>query len=138
MLARGAIQVCFLPDLGLHIQVKCSRENALLLTYIMPFKSRQPDIHLPSDLTIWDWLFDSPSSSVNRYSASQLRGYSNGLTGERLNYAQVRDVTTSISTALVKKCGLKRGEVVAIFSPNNIWYPVAMVFAKRSNWKACR
>ena len=101
----------------------------------MPFKSTQPDIQLPTDLTIWDWLFDSPSSSVNKHPISQLRGYSNGITGERLNYAQVRDVTTSISTALVKKCGLKSGEVVAIFSPNNIWYPVAMVSTKRLNWK---
>ena len=94
----------------------------------MVFKSAEPDIQLPTDLSIWDWLFSSPSSVLNRYPASQLRGYSNGITGERLDYGQVRDVTASISTALVRKYGLKEGETVALFSPNSIWYPVAMVF----------
>lgn len=33
---------------------------------------------------------------------------------------------THLSTALVKKYGLLRGDTVALFSPNTIWYPVAM------------
>ena len=82
---------------------------------------------VPRDITIWDWLFDSPSSTLNKVPASELRGYSNGITGERINYAQVRDATTLLSTALVKKYGLRVGEAVALFSPNSIWYPVAML-----------
>lgn len=93
----------------------------------MPFKSTQPDIRLPTDLSIWDWLFDSSSSVLNRHSPSELRGYSNGITGERIDYGQVKEASTFISTALAKKYGMKEGEPVAIFSPNNIWYPVAMV-----------
>ena len=93
----------------------------------MPFKSRQPDIELPTTISIWDWLFDSPSSVLNKTSSSALGGYCNALTGERLNYAEVKEVTTYISTALVKKYGLREGGTVALFSPNNIWYPVAMV-----------
>lgn len=34
--------------------------------------------------------------------------------------------TTHLSTALVRDCGLQPGDVVALFSPNTIWYPVAM------------
>jgi acyl-coenzyme A synthetase/AMP-(fatty) acid ligase len=34
--------------------------------------------------------------------------------------------TTHLSTALVKSYGLQPGETVALFSPNTIWYPVAM------------
>ena len=87
---------------------------------------------VPIDVTIWDWLFDSPSSSLKKNPSSALRGYSNGITGERIDYAQVKEATTHLSTALVKKCGLRRGEVVALFSPNNIWYPVAMLGTLRA------
>lgn len=99
----------------------------------MPFKSTQPDINLPRDVSIWDWLFDSPASVLRKHSSSALRGYSNAITGERIDYAQVREATTYLSTALVKKYGLKEGHVVAMFSPNNIWYPVAMVGIIRTN-----
>ena len=93
----------------------------------MPFKSRQPDIELPRNISIWDWLFDSPSSVLNKNSSSALGGYCNALTGERLDYAAVKEVTSYLSTALVKNYGLREGGTVALFSPNNIWYPVAMV-----------
>lgn len=87
---------------------------------------------VPTNVTIWDWLFDSPSSSVRKNPSSTLRGYSNGITGERINYAQVQEATTYLSTALVKRYGLKEGEAVALFSPNNIWYPVAVLGALRA------
>lgn len=38
----------------------------------------------------------------------------------------MKQYTTYLSTALVKNYGLKKGETVALFSPNTIWYPVAM------------
>ena len=98
----------------------------------MPFKSLQPDIKLPTNISIWDWLFDSPSSVLTKHARADLGGYCNALTGERLNYAKVKETTTYLSTALVKKYGLRQGETVALFSPNNIWYPVAMVL-NRSN-----
>jgi len=94
----------------------------------MPFKSTQPDVNLPQDISIWDWLFDSPASVLNKHPSSALRGYSNALTSERIDYAQVREATTYLSTALVKNYGLREGHAVALFSPNNIWYPVAMVW----------
>lgn len=61
-----------------------------------------------------------------------MRGFTNAITGERINYAQVREATTYLSTALVKKYGLKEGEAVALFSPNNIFYPVAMLGTLRA------
>jgi acyl-coenzyme A synthetase/AMP-(fatty) acid ligase len=38
----------------------------------------------------------------------------------------MKECTTCLSTALVKKYGLRAGDTVALFSPNTIWYPVAM------------
>jgi 4-coumarate--CoA ligase len=43
-----------------------------------------------------------------------------------VNWQQVKDHSTHISTALVKKYGLREGQTVALFSQNTVWYPVAM------------
>lgn len=82
---------------------------------------------VPRDLTVWDWLFTSPKHSpLLKNPESELRGYTNAITKERLNWKQVKEATTYLSTALVKKYGLKQGQTVALFSQNTIWYPVAM------------
>ena len=86
----------------------------------------------PTGLTIWDWLFDSPYSVLFRNANEPIRGYNNAFTGERIDYAQVKEHTIHLSTALVKKYGLKNGETVALFSPNTIWYPVAMLGTLRA------
>lgn len=87
---------------------------------------------MPTDLTVWDWLFDSSYSPLRNNPASALRGYTNAITKERVSYAQVKEYSTYLSTALVKKYGLKEGQTVALFSPNTIWYPVAMLGTLRA------
>ncbi|KAG9247680.1 hypothetical protein BJ878DRAFT_491646 [Calycina marina] len=89
----------------------------------MPFKSAHPDIDLPRNLTSWQWLFDSPASPLQQ---SEVAGFTDAQTKNRLSYADIKSLSTYVSTALVKKFGLKSGETVALFSPNTIWYPVAM------------
>ncbi|KAL8851949.1 MAG: hypothetical protein Q9221_003160 [Calogaya cf. arnoldii] len=96
----------------------------------MPFKSSEQDVTIPTDLTIWDWLFDSPYSPLAR--DGPIAGYTNAITGERVDYSQVKAYTTYLSTALVKKYGFGEGETVALFSPNTIWYPVAMLGVLRA------
>ncbi|EOD44087.1 putative 4-coumarate- ligase protein [Neofusicoccum parvum UCRNP2] len=96
------------------------------------FKSRQPDIDVPANLTTWDWLFDSPHSPLARFPSAELAGYEDAITGERLDWAQVKRATTYLSTALVRKHGLRAGETVSLFSQNTIWYPIAMHGALRA------
>jgi len=48
-----------------------------------------------------------------------------------VSWADVKQHTTHLSTALVGKYGLKKGDTVALFSPNTIWYPVAMLGVNR-------
>jgi acyl-CoA synthetase (AMP-forming)/AMP-acid ligase II len=43
-----------------------------------------------------------------------------------LNWLEVKEAATHLSTALVKRYGLKESDTVALFSQNSIWYPVAM------------
>jgi 4-coumarate--CoA ligase len=57
------------------------------------------------------------------------------LTKERVNWAEVKKYSTSISTALVKKYGLNIGDTVSLFSQNTIWYPVAMFAGLRAGAK---
>ncbi|KAI9725422.1 MAG: hypothetical protein M1828_003272 [Chrysothrix sp. TS-e1954] len=90
------------------------------------FKSLQPDIDLPTNITIWDWLFDSPHSSLRRESTSSLAGYTDAITKDRITYLEVAEASTNISTALVRDYGFKAGDTLSLFSRNTIWYPVAM------------
>ncbi|EGP86336.1 unnamed protein product [Zymoseptoria tritici ST99CH_1A5] len=91
------------------------------------FPSRQQDILLPRDITTWQWLFENPTySPLLRFPESQLGGFTDAQTKETLNWREVKETATWLSTALVKKYGLKEGETVSLFSANTIWYPVAM------------
>ena len=93
----------------------------------MPFHSLQNDILLPRDITTWQWLFEHPTySPIHRYPEDKLAGYHNAVTKETLNWKQVKEVATYLSTALVKGHGLKEGDTVALFSQNTVWYPIAM------------
>lgn len=81
---------------------------------------------MPTDLTDWDWLFDSPYSPINKHPRSELADFLNAITKERVDWADVKRYSTYISTALVKNYGLKEEQTVALFSQNTVWYPVAM------------
>ncbi|KAL8871627.1 MAG: hypothetical protein Q9174_002587 [Haloplaca sp. 1 TL-2023] len=85
---------------------------------------------VPTDLTIWDWLFDSSYSPLAK--EGPIAGYTNAITGERIDYAQVKQYTTFVSTVLTKEYGLREGDTVALFSPNTIWYPVALLGVLRA------
>jgi 4-coumarate--CoA ligase len=90
---------------------------------------------VPTELTAWDWLFDSSYSPIKKHPADQLAGFQNALTKERVDWTDVKKYSTYISTALVKKYGLKTGNTVSLFSMNTIWYPVAMFAGLRGGAK---
>lgn len=52
--------------------------------------------------------------------------YVNAITKESLDFAEVKQKATHLSTVLVHKYGLQPGDTVSLFSTNTIWYPVAM------------
>ncbi|OJD18945.1 hypothetical protein AJ78_01057 [Emergomyces pasteurianus Ep9510] len=89
---------------------------------------------VPADVAVWDWLFDpySGDSPLVNFPSSEIAGYTNAATKERISFAQVKEYTTFVSTALVKMFNLKEGDTVALFSQNTIWYPVAMLGAIRA------
>lgn len=90
------------------------------------YKSQHPHLDIPSDITTWQWLFDSEHSPLKNNPASQVQGFTNAATKESLSFFQIRDHSISLSNVLVQDYGLKAGEVVSLFSSNNVWYPIAM------------
>lgn len=62
----------------------------------------------------------------NRPRSQPLGAYVNAVTRERLDWQQVKDKATQLSTVLIHKFGLEPGQAVSLFSTNTIWYPVAM------------
>jgi 4-coumarate--CoA ligase len=63
---------------------------------------------------------------LNRQPSKRLGAYINAETREQLDYQQVKDKATALSTVLVREYGIQPGEAVSLFSTNSIWYPVAM------------
>ncbi|KAJ5464363.1 uncharacterized protein N7458_000049 [Penicillium daleae] len=97
----------------------------------MIFTSQQPSLSIPEDVTIWEWLFDSSTSPLSQNKPSDIGGFTNAATKERIGYDLAKEYATKISTALVHKFGLVKGDVVALFSPNTVWYPIAMFATNR-------
>ncbi|KAI1862944.1 hypothetical protein JX265_008990 [Neoarthrinium moseri] len=97
------------------------------------FRSEHPDIALPTDITIFEWLFgdNSTHSPLNRFAEKDLAGYLDASTGQRISWKEVKDAATYISTALAKRYGFKAGDTIALFSRNSIWYPVTLFAAIR-------
>ncbi|ORY66136.1 uncharacterized protein BCR38DRAFT_522981 [Pseudomassariella vexata] len=97
------------------------------------FRSKQLDIDLPQDVTIWEWLFgdNSRHSPLNKFVEQDLAGYVDAFSKERVNWREVKEAAIALSTALTRKYGLKPGETFSIFSRNTIWYPVALFAAIR-------
>ena len=55
-----------------------------------------------------------------------MAGFTDARTKDRISLVDMKVHTINLSTALVKNYGLEPGDTVALFSPNTIWYPVAM------------
>ncbi|KAI1879803.1 hypothetical protein JX265_001424 [Neoarthrinium moseri] len=90
------------------------------------WKSPHPELDFPTNLTTWEWAFETEEFSPCRGDPATLGGYSNAATRERLNFAEVKKKATQLSTILVLKYGLQPQQTVSLFSSNTIWYPVAM------------
>lgn len=82
---------------------------------------------VPENLTTWQWAFEHPRHSPVVYaSRGDVGSYVNAITKERLDFVDVKEKATYLSTALVREYGLCPDDTVSLFSTNSIWYPIAM------------
>lgn len=80
-------------------------------------------------MTTWEWLFETNQYvpwSTTSSQTSRIGSYTNVVTKEHLDFAQVREKAIALSTVLVKEYGLQPGDTVSIFSTNTVWYAVAL------------
>ncbi|TFL04442.1 hypothetical protein BDV98DRAFT_562245 [Pterulicium gracile] len=81
--------------------------------------------HIRDDLTIPQFMFDftHPSRPVVSPSAPVLV---EDATGKALDLNQVRERTFGLANALRHKYGIDRDDVVVVFSPNHVDYPISI------------
>ncbi|RMZ84171.1 hypothetical protein DV738_g576, partial [Chaetothyriales sp. CBS 135597] len=92
------------------------------------FTSPHPPLTYPTDLTLWEWLFEPSLSTASPLgkAAGGVGGYVNAVTRESLSFDTVRQHAIRISQALHNEYGIGAGDTVTLISTNSIWYPVAM------------
>ncbi|MFJ8623112.1 4-coumarate--CoA ligase family protein [Kitasatospora sp. NPDC093550] len=90
----------------------------------MVFRSEFPDVPVV-DLPIHDAVLGAAARYGDRPALID------GLTGERVSYARLADAVERVAAALAGS-GVRRGDVVALFSPNSIAYPMAYYGATRA------
>lgn len=82
---------------------------------------------VPTNVTTWEWLFESEEYVAFRNASSAgIGAYNNAVTKERLDFAQVKEKATTLSTVLVEHYGLRAEQTVSVFSTNTVWYAVAL------------
>ena len=82
----------------------------------MPYPSRFPDVEIP-ELSVPQYVL---ADAAQRGDAPALV---DGLSGETISFAQLAHHVDRVAAALQAR-GLRKGDVVAVFCPNTIWYPV--------------
>ncbi|KAK6387326.1 hypothetical protein LTS17_000593 [Exophiala oligosperma] len=89
----------------------------------MLFKGENLGTPVPTDVSIWQWLFDNsaPNCKFNRH---QTGGFRDANTGEFISFVDLRALAITLSTSLAAKYGIRPGSHVTIFCSNSIWYPV--------------
>jgi acyl-CoA synthetase (AMP-forming)/AMP-acid ligase II len=78
--------------------------------------SPYPDIEIP-DVALTDFIL---GGNADRQDAVALV---DGMRGDQLTYGQLAAYVDRVAAALHER-GLRKGDVVAVFSPNTAWYPV--------------
>jgi 4-coumarate--CoA ligase len=86
---------------------------------------------VPRDVPLWDWLFLPEHNPHMSLPESQIAGYMQNISKERISFSEVKTLTTYVSTALCTNYGLQADKVIAMFSQNSVWFPVAMFAAVR-------
>jgi acyl-CoA synthetase (AMP-forming)/AMP-acid ligase II len=78
--------------------------------------SRFPDVEIPA-LSVPEFVLAGAAERADRPALID------GMTGETMTHGQLAAHVDRLAAALQAR-GLRKGDVVAVFSPNTIWYPV--------------
>ncbi|KZT08184.1 amp dependent CoA ligase [Laetiporus sulphureus 93-53] len=83
--------------------------------------------HIPDDLTCAQFMLDEDHSARPVAAASQTAPWMiEDATGRKIAHSEVRERTKGLANALSLRWGISEDDVVCIFSPNHVDYPVAI------------
>jgi acyl-CoA synthetase (AMP-forming)/AMP-acid ligase II len=88
-------------------------------------------VKVPSDASIWDWLFGESLSPLRHVPKDRLGAFHDAETGDKISFDTLKEYAIRLSTVLAKDHGLKQGSNIAIATKNSIWYPVVVFAALR-------
>jgi acyl-CoA synthetase (AMP-forming)/AMP-acid ligase II len=83
----------------------------------MIFRSPHPEVHIP-EVPLTDYVFENVEQFADKTALIE------GLSGRSMTYAQLREAIRRVAAGLSKR-GMKKGEVLAILSPNVPEYIIA-------------
>nr|A0A6B9HER0.1 RecName: Full=Piperic acid--CoA ligase; Short=PipCoA ligase [Piper nigrum]QGY72664.1 piperic acid coenzyme A ligase [Piper nigrum] len=86
------------------------------------YRSLRPPVLFPNDpnLSVTSYLFQRSDAYPDRLALADANS------GETLNFAQFKAMVQRVSHGL-SRLGIKKGDVVLIFSPNSIYFPVCFL-----------
>ncbi|MEZ4524048.1 MAG: 4-coumarate--CoA ligase family protein [Thermomicrobiales bacterium] len=82
------------------------------------FRSPHPDVEIPTNLSLPDFLFQRAAPRRDKVA------FVDGETGATLTFGEVIEDSRRVAAGYAA-LGLQRGEVVALYSPNNLDWPIA-------------
>ncbi|XP_004497538.1 probable CoA ligase CCL10 [Cicer arietinum] len=99
-----------------------ANKNSLFDLKTMTYSSPRPPIHLPTDpnLSLTTFLFQSTSSAADSIALAD--AHSN----DSLTFHQLKTQVIALSHSLLR-LGIKRGDIVLLFAPNSIRFPVCFL-----------
>ncbi|RIB11179.1 hypothetical protein C2G38_2250324 [Gigaspora rosea] len=87
----------------------------------MIFKSKYPDIKIPQ-AGIYQYVTSNPNKIPDEKVI-----YVDGVTGRSYTFGEFKHETKKFAAGLQDKLEFKRGDVLAIFSPNQVDYPIVLL-----------
>ncbi|XP_061357165.1 probable CoA ligase CCL10 [Gastrolobium bilobum] len=89
----------------------------------MTYSSPRPHIHLPTDpnLSLTSFLFQSTASSAASLALADAHS------GESLTFRDLKTQVSALSRILIRRLGIKLCDVVLLFAPNSIRFPVCFL-----------
>lgn len=86
-------------------------------------------IDIPSNITLPDFIYGT-KNVFNRLPGNlDADAFIDGNTGEKITHRQLRELTEKVSSGLFNKFNIRRGDCIAIFSPNCTLFPIVFMGA---------
>jgi acyl-CoA synthetase (AMP-forming)/AMP-acid ligase II len=92
----------------------------------MPVHSPHPDVDIP-DVCLWEYLF---GAGFGKHTGSA--AFVDGVTGRSVTFGELSEQVLRVAAALAER-GIGRGDVVAVFARNSLWWPAVFHGVLRAN-----